>query len=106
MAFFRKKSDPLDEELRRLEEERRELEREVSELEYELQNPPEPPPEPAKEPDPGNRGAKFPHDPLFEQKNATRNWGSLRIQRTKTRNRVILLGIILMLIALGIYRCS
>jgi hypothetical protein len=104
MGFFKKTSDPLSEELRRLEEEQRKLEREVSAIEEALQNPPEPPPAEIPEAGPANKGAKFLRDPLLEKNAVIRNRARLKVQRNKARNRVILICVILAILALIVYR--
>ena len=104
MFFFKKKSDPLTEELRRLENEQREVERQMSEIEYALQNPPEPPP--ANNDQPTNRGAKFPHNPLSEPVTIGGTRTRLKIQRAKTRNRIIILSLAVLFLVFVVYRCS
>jgi cell division protein FtsB len=105
MGLFKKTSDPLNAELRRLEEEQRKLEQQVSDIEYALQNPPEPAlgKEPV-EPEAGNKGAKFLHDPLLGKNTVGKNRTRLKVQRTKARNRVILICIGLAILALIVYR--
>jgi hypothetical protein len=105
MFFFKKKSDPLAEELQRLEKERRRLERQVSAIEYALQNPPEPELPPADDEPPANRGAKFVHDPPPEQPTVSGGRG-LKIQRAKARQRMIWLCLGLIFLALVVYRCG
>jgi hypothetical protein len=106
MFFFKKKSDPLTEELRRLEREQRQLERQVSEIERALHYPPDP--NPAENEPPANRGAKFLHDPLPGQ--PTVSGVRLKIQRAKARRRMIYLCLVLLFLVLSLVllvrRCS
>jgi seryl-tRNA synthetase len=105
MGLFKKTSDPLGEELRRLEEKQRKLEQQVSEIEYALQNPPEPElPRKSTESKVGNKGAKFLHDPLLEKNTVAKGCTRLKVQRTKARNQVILICVVLAILSLIVYR--
>jgi len=106
MGFF-KKSNPLDDELRRLEDEQRRLHREMADIEEALQNPPAPV-APEKEEPVVAKGAKFPPEPLPE-KNTAAAAVQLKVNRRQARqarNRVIAIVFFLLVLFLLIRACA
>lgn len=105
MSFF-KKSNPLDDELRRLTKEQRRLNREMTDLEEALQNPPAPvEPEPKKIA--ADKGAKFPREPLSEKNTSVTVQEKIRDRQTRqARTRVILIVLGLIVLVLIVRACG
>ena len=103
MALFRKKSDPLTEEIERIQAEQKRLAREVARTQAMLDHP-----EPAVEEDfpdepAGVKGAVFADFPSVEKEPVVVR-KRLKKQRQIARNRFILICVVLALLALVIYR--
>ena len=102
MRFFKKSSDPLTEELRKLEKKQRSLEKEVSRIEHTLQNPSAPETSSDEVKASVRGGAVFrPDDTPLNNQTRRR---SLKIQNQIARNRFITACILLLILFFVVYR--
>ncbi|MDD5262094.1 MAG: hypothetical protein PHD76_09635 [Methylacidiphilales bacterium] len=107
MWFFKRPSDPLAEELHKLEREQRKLEEEMSRIEETMQSPPsqsEPDADEVEKKKP--KGAVFSSEsPLFEERpEIRRNRNRLKIQNRMARNRFIFACVLLLILILVVLR--
>ena len=107
MGFFKRSPDPFANELRRLEKAQRKLEQEESRLRQLMQTPPAPAATPVEIQDShAPKGAVFRPDPFLseDRTNNRRKGKRLKVQNQSARNRFIGVCLLILLLALIVYR--
>lgn len=103
MSLFRQKPDPFSSELKKLEQEARLVEEKLKKLQHQLGQPQLPIVAPAPPALDSFKGATF-RDSDTSTPKVYKQSSSLKIQRRKIRNRVIVLGVVLLVLILMILK--